>query len=429
MNEINNLNPSQKRIRSQEIILNKRAIRMGRSLGRIKGLWQENLSEMETSLKLQKETLKRVSKNYFNAMNEIEKEMNEVLEGPSVPNLKLDRVKRNSNYLKALGQLSSDSNKNRKGSEEESVSNRSAFSILTEDIASLRSYTSRQYANKTTAERSSAENELSQKSVIKEDSSRVQFENITNGLGHKKQSKSSLEHLSKSNTSKINPENSEKSIRTKAKDETENTQVNYEEIKNALLILKKANLINNCGNQELLKIAEMIKDPENSSNVDLMIQLINIENKKHTNSSSNSSSSRIISKPLLPSSINRLSREQSIDNEGTLREKYKFLEEKSLNRTMLSNENLLSPRNYDFLDNSLKFLQKNEELTDVKLEDLLNISSVFDNLGLLSAENTIIQEINKEPSQTNNEISDIQSIKKLFTEDLSSKFIHDIKRS
>ena len=426
-NVLNKINTNKKRIRSQEIILNKCEFRLGRSLGKIKGLWQENLSEMETSLKFQKETLKRVSKNYFNAMNAIEKEIDDVLEGPSIPNLKLDKIKpKNASSKK----LSDGSNKNYKRSEDEIISNRSVFSFIAEDIASFRSYSSRQHASKKITERNSAEKSKNRNRIFKEDHTSNQFENIMNELEQKKLDSISGRSV-KNALEKSNSEISAKSTTIKGKNGelSESTQINYNEIKKALIILKKANLINNSGNQELLKIAEMIKDPENSSNVELMIQLINIENKKQQKTLGNSYISKIIGKPSTPSSINRITRFQSmVDNEGTSREKYKFFEEKSLNRTILSNENLLSPKNDDFLDNSLKFTHKNEDLKDVQLEDLLNVSSVFDDLGLISADNSIIQENNKPLSPSNDEVSELKSINKIHGKELPIKNISDSKR-
>ena len=70
-----------------------------------------------------------------------------------------------------------------------------------------------------------------------------------------------------------------------------------------------------------------------------------------------------------------------------------FSEDKSFNRTILSIENHLSPKAHEFLDEAFE----GENFNDVNLEDLLNVSSVVDNLGLLSADTSLVQEENNKP--------------------------------
>lgn len=353
-NNFIDIQSNRKRIKSQEIILKKCENHWGRSLRKIKGLWQENLIDMESSVKLQKEAIQRVNKNFLNEMKCIEKQLAEILDGPCVPGLRLEGIKNSSDHSR---KSSGKSFGNYKTREEDILSNQSAFSLISDDIGSFRSY---------------AKNKANQNSFI-------------NQNHHTKSNKSSIIHQ---NEKIINThENINKSTGKHITDNQTNS-VSYEEIKNALILLKKVNLINNSGNQELLILSEMIKDPEKSSNAELLIQLLDFQNQSNKKSFSNKSK---VAKPVKKKPVIF----NDMDLEGTSREKFKFIDEKSFNRTILSNENLLSPKNYEeYLDNSF-FTDKNSEFNHVKLEDLLNVTSIIDNLGLLSAENSMIQEIDK----------------------------------
>lgn len=323
-----------KRIKSQETLLKKRELRLGKSLDKIKGLWQENISDMESSLKAQKETLMRISQDYFTSMKKIESEINYVLEVPAVPQLNLKKI-----HKRPSGRNLS----NQKYSKKEFKTNRSSHSAYNDDIASFRSCSSR--------------NMHSVGKTIKKCKG-IQEENIN-----------SLPSFGK-------PESKD----------YQGESVSMQEIKEALSILKKANLINNSGNAQLLKIAELVKDPDNTSNVELMLQLIEIENRKNRVPNSRLGNSQKKSRL-------RIKRKKPDDLDDTSREKFKFSEEKSFNRTLLSNNNLLSP---NYHDEGQDFGNVKDELNDVKLEDLLNVASLIEDLGLVSADNSIIETVEDE---------------------------------
>lgn len=329
-NVLENIQEDKKRIKSQETILQKREIRLERSLDKFKGLWQENISDMESSLKSQKDTLLRISEDYFSTMKKIEAEIKDVLEGPTIPPLNLEKLH---------SKVQSIALSNQKFTKNQSNSNRSLLLRHDEDIASFRSHSSR--------------------------------------IKHKKR-KENLKF--KEDNEKTN--NFSANLKNLRMNERSEDSVSMQEIKEALFILKKANLINNSGNAQLLKIAELVKDPENTSNVELMLQLIEIENRKNYGArdrqrvSSNKNQIR----------AHRAKRSKFDDLDDTSREKFKMSEEKSFNKTLLSNENLLSPVNYD---EGLDTEYAKEELNDVKLEDLLNVKSLIEDLGLVSADNSM----------------------------------------
>lgn len=292
------VNTKRKRIRSQEVDLNKREFCWKRSLKKIKGLWQGNIVDMESSLKTQKHTLNRIRDDYFTAMKRIELEINEVLAGKIAEERKIEEKS------------------------EETEKKQGSRMFITEDIANFRSYSAK-----------------SKEKVLEKD-------------------ENSCEPL---------------------KNPLETNKVGLEEVANALKVLKRANLINTNGNHELFKIAELIKDPENSLSIELMIQLLEIDSQKRQK----------------PTNSKRKSLKPQIfpDNEGTSREKYIFSAEKSFNRTILSNEFLLSPQNADFSESYFQFPGKKEVLTDVKLEDLMNVPCIYDDFDMLSADTSVIQDL------------------------------------
>lgn len=380
------------RIKSQETILKRNENLLGRSLRKFKGLWQENLLDMESSLKIQRDTLNRISKNHFTVIKDIEHEINSVLKSPQLSNLNLDQLNKKSYPTSRRSSLQS--SKHCKISEEEIISNPSAFSFITEEITSSRSCNTKAKAfNKQSIKIPSDK----AKFHFQDNLSPVSFAQVIQDNSNRSQ-KSTL----KSPTFSI-----------QSKHQLLNDSVSIDEIKEALIILKKAKLINKNGNQELLKLAEMIKDPTNSSNLELMLQLIDIESKKNYKNSSKKFSFKPQSKQ--SSNKHNLKISKIIDNEGTSREKFKFIEDKSFNRTILSNENLLSPKNYeDCLDNSyinsnlqslhpmcIENSMQKDDTKEVKLEDLLNVASIMDDLGLISADNSIIQEFAPSPKNSN----------------------------
>ena len=327
---IDEIQKDKKRIKSQETILQKRELRLGSSLDKFKGLWQENITDMESSLKAQKETLLRISLDYFSTMRKIEAEIKDVLEGPVVPQINLEKL-----HSEARGIVPS----NQVFTKNQSNSNSSLVSRHNEEIASFRSFSLRIKPK-----------ERKENIKFKEDNEK------TNSFSA---------NLEKSGIKECDKDN-----------------VSMQEIKKALFILKKANLLNNSDNSQLLKIAELVKDPKNTSNINPMLKLIEYENKKkhaardRQQIGSNKNQIR----------AHRAKRNRFDDLDDTSREKFKMSEEKSFDRTVLSNEYLLSPMNYD---RGLDFEYTKEELNDVKLEDLLNVKSFIEDLGLVSADGSM----------------------------------------
>lgn len=357
-----------KRIKSQEVIQRKKELRLGKSLGRIKGLWQESLTDMESSLKMQRDALSRISQEYFSAMKKIDHEINDVLQNPSVPALNLDKIShKKSNSKKPSSRITS----NCRSSQDDFISNRSAFSIFTEGVSSFRSLSTN---NKKKSDKKGNRNNEKIGSKLEMSSKKENKEEIVivkgKDLDEDKRLNTGTDSRSYENLSEI------------SKQENLTESVSLQDIKEALFILKKANLINNSGNSQLMKIAEMIKDPENTSNIELMLQLIEIENRKSKCPSDRNKSKRP-SNPRI-----KIKKSKVAELVDTSREKFRFSEEKSFNRTLLSNEFLLSPKNYD---EGIDFIfSGKEELTDVKLEDLLNVNSLIEDLGLVSADNSLL---------------------------------------
>lgn len=142
--------------------------------------------------------------------------------------------------------------------------------------------------------------------------------------------------------------------------------VSINEVKQALFVLKKANLLDDKGNSALLRIAEIMKKPENTSNFELVLQLIEIENQKNSKSIYKSSKVRC-DKPLF---------------------KRKDLFDTSLENSIT--EGLLSS-SHEILDSKVL---GNIELKDVNLEDLLQVDSVLEGFGLKSVSASFMNKLN-----------------------------------
>ncbi|OMJ83276.1 hypothetical protein SteCoe_15866 [Stentor coeruleus] len=389
-NILQEVQKDKKRIKSQEIILRKNEVRLGRSLGEIKNLWEVNLIEMESSLKSQKETLNKItkgfiedclsSKNFFPKTKDFKQDKKLIIETHNIPNLHLEHIQKKTTSTSR--HTSEKSSKYYNILDENIQSNRGSFSFITEDIASFRSYS---YKTRTGNKNNLKDQSEKIRQPTQEILSPINFAQIIQ------------ENENNGEKSKVSNQSISSKSRSRLKNALLNDSVNIDEIKEALVILKRANLINKNGNKELLKLAEMMKNPENSSNVELMLQLIEIEGQK---SSKSNPKQFKFAKPHTPSNKKRLRISKISDIEGTSREKFRFLEDKSFNRTILSNENFLSPKNYDeCMENS----QKEGELKDVKLEDLLNVASIMDDLGLASADNSVIQKILSDPLEESTE--------------------------
>ena len=383
-------------IKSKENVLNSREREWQRSLGKIRGMWEKNLFDMETSLKYQKETIRRIGSSYFTTIRGIEKELQEALDGPKVPGLKLEHIKSTKTSVKGSSARSSSSFK--LSDEDDIISNRSAFSYATEDVASHRSNSSRARAfvkrvnpplpptflvvpsGSATGGTSENASEVNQSDI----NVSVEFEKLMSEIEKEKKFKDNPNSISmeKSFGGWKSEYDSEESV---------SFNLNSEEIKRALNVLKKARLLNAGSNQFLLKLAEMIKNPESSSNVELMLQLIEIERKKTKVSKRAGARVSGRGKPPTPTHLS-VKRRIPSDPNGTFREKFLFSDDKSFNRTILSNENHSSPQHQEIFDGSYL---SNFSNNDVNLEDLLNVPSYVDSLGLANADNsfTVIDDV------------------------------------
>ena len=342
---------------------------------------------MESSIKTQKEALRRIGTQYLNTIKYIEKEMQDVIEGPKVPNLNLASIKKAKTPPKQASARSSSSFK--LSDEDDVISNRSAFSHITEDINSHRSNSSRAKPAKLKRINPPLPPAIPMQSIslsyISDENISLEFEKIMSEL--------EKDRNSKENPNSISMEKTIGGWKSDYESEGESLclNLNPDEIKKALMVLKKARLLNSGAHQVLVKLAEMIKVPENSSNVELMLQLINIERKKNKASQRLSSRLKASGKPPTPTHAALMKKKVPIDLMGTSREKFMFSEDKSFNRTILSIENHLSPKDNEFINDAFNA----HELNDVDLEDLLNVSSIVDNLGLISADTSLITDEKK----------------------------------
>lgn len=137
-------------IKSQEIILRKNELRLGRSLGEIKNLWEVNLTEMESSLKSQKESLNKspkalsktaYKKNFFPKPKDLKSDKKLIIDTHNTPNLHLEQIQKKTTSTSR--HTSEKSSKYYNMLDENIQSNRGSFSFITEDIASFRSYSYR----------------------------------------------------------------------------------------------------------------------------------------------------------------------------------------------------------------------------------------------------------------------------------------------
>jgi hypothetical protein len=373
-------------IKSKENVLKSREREWQRSLGKIRGLWEKNLFEMETSLKYQRETIRRIGSSYFSSIRNIEKELQDALDGPKVPGLKLEQIKSSRTSVKGSSARSSSSFK--LSDEDDLISNRSAFSYATEDLVSHRSNSSRARAMVRRVNPPLPPTLPALASGVATGGTCVNAGDINESVEFEKL----MNEIEKEKKYKDNPNSisMEKSIGGwKSEYESEESvsfNLNSDEIKKALIVLKKARLLNAGNNQFLLKLAEMIRNPESSSNVELMLQLINLERKKGKIGQRNAGRSKGRGKPPTPTNLAARRRVPS-DPNGTSREKFLFSDEKSFNRTILSIENHFSPKDQEFFEGSSINQFSNN---DVNLEDLLNVPSYVDSLGLANADNSFV---------------------------------------
>lgn len=355
-----------------------------KSLTGIKATWDQNLNKMEKTVKAHKSKLLKIKKGPFLRTQDIDKELHEAFHSPKIPNLDLKKIKNEVNkpHTHRLTSINS-------AETEDLLSNRSAFSKLT-DNGSV-SYRLNKY-------KPDLPEIIQNNSVISDENASIEFDKVMAEISH---------HEIKYNPNSISMEKTIGGWKSEYESESEQNslQINAEEIKRALQVLKSANLLEKGNNKILLKMAEVLKDPENSENLELMLQLLNLSRNQVTSKSpyskrTSNSNSSILKKPPTPS--NRWKRRLQIQSTseanselaGTTPRSVLFSEEQESNRTMLFAESILSARQHQAEEALEVALDKlpSEELHDVRLEDLLNVTSLGNTLGLKSVDTSLKQE-------------------------------------
>ena len=190
-------------------------------------------------------------------------------------------------------------------------------------------------------------------------------------------------------------------------------QINSNEIKSAINILKKANLLNSQNRNILGKLSEVILKPENSYNSELIFQLLNLKkNPKYSPPIS------IQKPPLGTSKYNHIQDDLACTNpKGNF-----FLpDDIDMGRTILSSENPITARHDEIQENFLEALINSaQNFNDVQLEDLLNMPGIkFDDTEVI---------IDK-PITRNCEIQKANLMKKEFFNEIESLSHSEVKVS
>ena len=309
---------------------------IGKKLSNIKQLWGENLNDMKTSLKNQKGKKNEIGINIGKLDKELYEDLAEIL------NLAL-------------------SERPRKSFDKELISHESAFSYITDPPESKENI-------KIFSMRSDHQNNSS-----------LEFEECMAEMENQRPAVDNLANIS-----------IEKSIGGwKSEYESEGESfalINPNDIKHAINILKKANLLNSKGGNALDRLTNLLKSPDNTHKIELLLQLMNLQNKPRHNISQNSQ------KP--PLKIPKLKKIREDDRDITPKPIFLFGEETEFNKTIVSSENPLSARQQEEpFDNILDELRNASfELKDVKLEDLLKIPYFvqdfkFESSDLITQEN------------------------------------------
>lgn len=313
-----------KRIQLKENLAKKTQQSINYSLNTLKNLWGQNLETMKNSLKKQ-----------------------EILRN----NIKIRAQKLSKDMSQELST---------KTLEKELISHESAFEVF------------------------SASNELKNISVISGKS------------GHNSNSSIEFEKcMAELDESRQQPENCNISIEKsfggwKSEYESDNESFisNPNEIKQAINVLKKANLLSSKSGNLLDKLTGLIKSPGNTQKIELLLQLHNIQIKQKNNSMKKSQ------KP--PLELHK--RLKNTDLAATPKAAFILTGDLDLAKTILSSENPLSARQReDCLEYISEEISKSSELKDVQLEDLLNIPFIIPDLKMASGVITDPVEVNKDP--------------------------------
>ncbi|OMJ68508.1 hypothetical protein SteCoe_34017 [Stentor coeruleus] len=157
-------------------------------------------------------------------------------------------------------------------------------------------------------------------------------------------------------------------------------QVTPNDVKSAVLILRKANLLGKKKSSVLKKINNLLKIPGNTNKIELLLQLNHLEYKPQEFSAINSQ------KP--PLKGNKSLKEQ--DFEATPKANFAFPDDIDMSKTILSLENPLSARRKD---DSFELLDSidgsSQDFHDVLLEDLLKIPYIVAELKTVTGDMVI----------------------------------------
>lgn len=164
-------------------------------------------------------------------------------------------------------------------------------------------------------------------------------------------------------------------------------QVTPNDVKSAIVILRKANLLGKKKSSVLKKINNLLKVPGNTNKIELLLQLHNLGYKPQDLSAVN------LQKP--PLQGHKRHKEQ--DFETTPKANFAFPDDMDMNKTILSSENPLSARQKDESFELLDSISgSSQDFHDVRLEDLLKIPYFVTNLktvtGNLATEDNEVQD-------------------------------------
>lgn len=189
-------------------------------------------------------------------------------------------------------------------------------------------------------------------------------------------------------------------------------QVNPNEIKNAIKILKKANLLNSKEDNMLDRLSNLLKSSGNTHKIELLLQLYNLQNKPKFPSAQNSQ------KPPLIALKGKKPKDE--DLAVTPKACFIFPDDIELNKTILSSENPLSARQRDEsfddwvegqkgpgldgicedmaeeVNSSLQEMQEMqglEDFLDVRLEDLLKIPYFVPDMKTVTGDLAQVKEV------------------------------------
>ncbi|CAG9320740.1 unnamed protein product [Blepharisma stoltei] len=339
-------------------------------LAQVKNIWNNDLKELEKNFNSQKTKKNEIKQEFNKKLKILEKEFLSTIvpEEKQIPNLNLKNLKPARSPAK-LSIRSASSNKY----EEDLISNRSAFSHRSSS--------------------SKPRPQIKQLNLLPPipPSQNVSEEMISKGL------ETLIEEYSQQQEGNSHVGISmEKSMGSwKSEYDSEDSicvQISPDEIKQAISILKKANLFNANLNPMLMKLAEMIRDND-TEKIELMYQLIYIESKKYKGSSQKAKEPKS-SRGKPPARISNWRKRMHIHNEsdtndemtGTAPKNIAVLPaDQELLHTILSSENPLSARaREEMLAESIgKGQEEWKNSRHVKLEDLINAGSATQEVEMM----------------------------------------------